>query len=188
MTSGVTPGAAVEEGEELFHIVDPDVVYVVGAIPEVDAVSMKATSGVELHIPGRSEVLALNGERGFRISLSAAVDPRTRTVPIVFQVANEDGVLLVGQTVRLVLITEEAQSTLSVPVTALVEEGNQSVVYVQVDGESFARRPLEIGLRVRDHVEVLGGLREGERVVTRGAYEVRLASLSGQIPAEGHVH
>jgi len=182
--SNATPGAAVETGEKLFQIVDPDLVYVVGAVPEAEVHRVRETIGVELHIPGRDEPVVLNS----RVSLGAAVDPASRTVPIVYQVENREGLLLVGQAVSLVLVTHEALSALSIPMTALVDEGGQSIVYVQVGGEDFARRQLDIGIRDRDYVQVLSGLGEGERIVTRGAYEVRLASLSGTIPAEGHVH
>jgi multidrug efflux pump subunit AcrA (membrane-fusion protein) len=136
----------------------------------------------------RDEPLILNAKHGSRVSLGAAVDPASHTVPIVYQVENRDGLLLVGQAVSLVLVTHEALSALSIPVTALVDEGGQSIVYVQVGGEDFARRQLEFGIRDRNYVQVLSGLEESDRVVTRGAYEIRLASLSGQIPAEGHVH
>ena len=188
ISSEATPGEAVEEGQELFQIVDPSVVYVVGAIPETVIPRFVETMGVELMIPGRDGSVSLTGDRGSQISMGASVDPTSRTVPVVYQVRNDDGLLLVGQAVSLRLITEEVTSTISVPASALVNEGGREVAYVHVGGESFARRPLVVGLRDRDYVQILAGLQEGERVVTRGAYEVRLASLSGQVPAEGHVH
>jgi hypothetical protein len=45
-----------------------------------------------------------------------------------------------------------------------------------------------LGDRNGEYVEVLKGLSERERVVTVGAYQVRLASLSSQLPAHGHEH
>jgi multidrug efflux pump subunit AcrA (membrane-fusion protein) len=57
-----------------------------------------------------------------------------------------------------------------------------------VEGESFERRPLRLGLRANGWVEVLEGVAAGERVVTTGAYEVRLAGASGALPAHGHAH
>ncbi len=77
---------------------------------------------------------------------------------------------------------------LAVPASAIVDEGAEQVVFVEVSGERFARRVVQIGVRDRDLVEVVSGLAPGERVVTRGAWQVRLAGASGAIPAHGHAH
>jgi len=59
---------------------------------------------------------------------------------------------------------------------------------VQAGGETFERRPLRLGIRAGGYVQILEGVQPGERVVHRGAYLVRLAAMSSQIPAHGHVH
>ncbi len=79
------------------------------------------------------------------------------------------------------------QGTL-VPESALMEDyGNYSVM-VQLSGESFERRPISIGKRNGKNVEVLKGLQVGDVVVTTGAYQVKMASMSGSTPAHGHEH
>jgi multidrug efflux pump subunit AcrA (membrane-fusion protein) len=57
-----------------------------------------------------------------------------------------------------------------------------------VSGETFEKRELTPGIRDGHWVQVLDGLSEGERVVTKGAMAIRLASVSGVIPAHGHAH
>jgi multidrug efflux pump subunit AcrA (membrane-fusion protein) len=59
---------------------------------------------------------------------------------------------------------------------------------VQLGGETFEKRDLTLGIRDGDWVQVLSGVKEGERVVTKGAYAVKLASMSSAIPAHGHAH
>ena len=76
----------------------------------------------------------------------------------------------------------------AVPESAIVDDGGRPVVFVQLEGEKFARRPVTLGNRESGYVQVLEGVRPGERVVTRGAYLIRLAAMSNQIPAHGHVH
>lgn len=77
---------------------------------------------------------------------------------------------------------------LVVPESALLEDyGNYSVV-VQLSGESFEMRNITIGKRNGSEVEVLSGLKEGEVVVTTGAFQVKMASMSGNAPAHGHAH
>jgi membrane fusion protein, heavy metal efflux system len=75
-----------------------------------------------------------------------------------------------------------------VPTSALVDEDGRAVVFVQLSGETFEKRDLELGIRDGAYVQILSGVSEGERVVTQGAYAIRLASVSTTIPAHGHSH
>ena len=75
-----------------------------------------------------------------------------------------------------------------IPVNALLEDYGSYSVIVQLSGESFERRPVQIGKRNGENVEVLEGLQVGEVVVTTGAYQVKMASMSGSTPAHGHEH
>ena len=75
-----------------------------------------------------------------------------------------------------------------IPVNALLEDYGSFSVIVQVSGESFERRPIKIGKRNGENVEILQGLEIGEFVVTTGAYQVKMASMSGSAPAHGHEH
>lgn len=80
------------------------------------------------------------------------------------------------------------QKALLIPTNALLEDyGNYSVI-VQLSGESFERRPVVIGRTNGNQVEIIKGLSIGEVVVTEGAYQVKMASMSGQVPAHGHAH
>ncbi len=85
------------------------------------------------------------------------------------------------------LLTGAREQTRAVPVSALVDDGGRQVVFVQASGESFERRPVTPGPRDAGFVAV-DGVSAGDRVVVRGAPLVRLASLSTQVPAHGHVH
>jgi multidrug efflux pump subunit AcrA (membrane-fusion protein) len=67
-------------------------------------------------------------------------------------------------------------------------EAGRPYVFVQLGGERFARRFIEIVSRDGDLVGIKSGVTPGERVVTRGAYDVQLASAAKELPAEGHVH
>jgi multidrug efflux pump subunit AcrA (membrane-fusion protein) len=69
-----------------------------------------------------------------------------------------------------------------------VDDAGRPIVFVQTEGESFVRRPVTLGAREGGIVQVKHGIRAGERVVTKGAALIRLASMSSQVPAHGHVH
>jgi multidrug efflux pump subunit AcrA (membrane-fusion protein) len=76
----------------------------------------------------------------------------------------------------------------TVPSSAVLDDNGTPVAYVQIGGEEFERRVLTLGPTDGEYVLVLDGVREGEMVVTTGAYQVRLASLSGNEFAGGHAH
>ena len=74
------------------------------------------------------------------------------------------------------------------PRSAIIDDGGQPVVYVQTGGESFARRPVRLGMRGVDYIAVDAGLKAGERVVHRGAYRLRLAAADPAETGHGHAH
>jgi multidrug efflux pump subunit AcrA (membrane-fusion protein) len=122
------------------------------------------------------------------VSVGSVVDPRTRTVPLWFEVENEDGSLKVGSNARADVRTGEARTGVVIPRSALLDEDGRTIAYVQPEGESFAKRALELGGLDGEQALVLSGIDAGERVVTGAAYQVRLASLSTSLPAHGHEH
>ena len=82
----------------------------------------------------------------------------------------------------------ESAPTPVVPAAAIVDDAGRPIVFVQREGETFERRAVTLGARSGDQVQILEGVAAGDRVVTAGAYLVRLASLSTSVPAHGHVH
>ena len=75
-----------------------------------------------------------------------------------------------------------------IPKNALLEDYGQYSVIVQTSGEQFERRMVSVGRQNGALVEITRGLESGEVVVTTGAYQVKMASMSGQAPAHGHAH
>lgn len=121
------------------------------------------------------------------VSVGAAVDEATRTVPVVFEFANPGG-LRVGSFASVELHLGVAREVLAVPETALLRDAGRWVAYVQLEGEAFERRLIEPGERAGGWVEIVGGLAAGDRVVTAGAYQVKLAAAGGAVPGHGHAH
>jgi len=184
-----TPGAFLEEGRELFHVVDLDRLWLEVQIPEADIGRVRDTTGAWFEIEGFDRRFEVDRATGGRIvSLGGVVDPRRRTVPLVFELPNPNRALRVGMFARVRVLTGESNGGVVVPVAAVVDEDGRDVVYVQTGGESFERRFVGLGIRDGAFVQVLKGLAAGDRVVTDGAYLIRLAAASTSIPAHGHAH
>jgi cobalt-zinc-cadmium efflux system membrane fusion protein len=177
-------GANVSAGTVLFQIVDPVNIHVVGQIPEADTGRARTVTSAEIEIAGQADRAPV----GKLVSLGRVLDPASRTLPITFTFDNTRLALPVGRTVVLYLLTNATTSSPVVPSAAVVDDAGRPIVFVQREGESFERRAVTVGIRSGGLVQVTEGLKPGERVVTKGAYLVRLAALSTTVPAHGHVH
>jgi membrane fusion protein, heavy metal efflux system len=182
--SQATAGASVEEGQRLYKIVAADTVHVVANIPEADAMRLRQVSGGEVEIPELNQPLKL----GRAISVGRIVDPVSRTLSVIYEVSNTRHLLAIGQAIFLRLYTSAKVTGTAVPASAVIDDGGRPVVFVQAAGESFERRPVRLGKQDDSYLQVIDGIKPGERVVTQGAYLIRLSALSAQIPAHGHVH
>ena len=180
-----TLGASYDEGAPLFKIVRTDRVELKAQVPAADAAASRDIVGLALEIPGRADPVVLQPHH---IHDAGVIDPTTRALPVQFEVDNPGGQLLIGQTGTAVLYQRQRQRAPAVPKAAVLLEAGRPYVFVQVSGERFARRYVEIAARDGDWIGVKSGLKTGDRVVTRGAYDVQLASAAKGLPAEGHVH
>jgi len=181
-----TPGSFVAEGQALLVAADLGRLWLEAHVPEHQAPTLGTPGGVWFVVPGSGEVVEV-GADGF-ITVAGRIDPASRTLPVVFAVDNPGERLPLGAFVEAHLITGEAHEALAVPGTAVLYEAGQAVVYVEAEGERFERRPVELGVHDGGYIEVVRGVAAGERVVSRGAYLVRLAAASGAVPAHGHAH
>jgi cobalt-zinc-cadmium efflux system membrane fusion protein len=180
-----TLGASYDEGAPLFRIVRTDRVELRAQVPASDAGSTRGVASLGFEIPGRPDPIVLQPHH---IHDAGIIDPQTRALPVQFEVANPGGQLLIGQTGTAVLYKSDRVRTPAVPRAAVLFEAGRPYVFIQVGGERFTRRYVEIATRDGDLVGIKSGLQLGERVVIKGAYEVQLASAAKGLPAEGHVH
>jgi membrane fusion protein, heavy metal efflux system len=180
-----TLGASYDEGAPLFRIVRTDRVELRAQIPATDVSAARRPHDVAFEIPGRADPLPLRTEH---MHDAGVVDPKTGALPMQFEVENRDGELLVGQNGTAILFARERERVPAVPKAAVLFEAGRPYVFVQIGGERFLRRYVDVAVSDGDRIGLKGGVAVGDRVVTRGAYEVQLASAAKGLPAEGHVH
>ncbi len=180
----ITPGSRVEAGAELFTIIDPSVVWLEVNVPAASAPLVGRASGATFQIEG----LAPTFRARRTVSLGSIVDSLSRTVQVLYEIANPDGAIRVGANATVSVGTGRQVDGVIVPTSAILDEDGRPIAYVQPDGETFEKRELTLGGSDGGFTLVLAGIAEGERVVSGAAYQVRLASLSTAVPAEGHAH
>jgi membrane fusion protein, heavy metal efflux system len=180
----LAPGSRVDAGAELFTVVDPSVVWVEANVPASEAARVSAKSEATFRVPGADAPRRVRRT----VSVGSVIDSVSRTVPVIYEVANPDGALKVGMNAQVAVGTGQQAEGVVVPSSAILEEDGRPVAYIQPEGERFEKRELQVGGASGDRTLVLSGIKAGERVVTGAAYQVRLASLSTSVPAHGHEH
>ena len=178
-------GERVAAGTSLLTILDPRQLYLVLHVPAADVGVLEGVSSATFVPEGSRDV-----QRTERlVSVGAALDPGRRAVPVTFRVDNTPGTLKAGMLVTGRLLSGEPEPALAVPARAIVDEDGLLVAYVQIGGETFERRALAVGASDGEWTVVLSGVRPGERVVTRGQYQIKLSSLNtSEISDHGHPH
>jgi cobalt-zinc-cadmium efflux system membrane fusion protein len=182
--SSAVSGANVEAGKILFRIVDIESLLVSGVVPESDFAKLRQLSGAEIEMPDTGQLRPANR----LVAIGRLVDPATRTVPVTYEVDNRDQRLAVNQNVFLRLLLTPAERMPAIPESAIIDDAGRPVVFVQKGGETFLRRPVKLGVHNGGMVQVLEGVNPGDRVVTKGAYLIRLSTMSNSVPAHGHIH
>ncbi|HSR68387.1 MAG TPA: efflux RND transporter periplasmic adaptor subunit [Acidobacteriota bacterium] len=180
-------GQSVDSRQELFRIINLDQAWINAQVSESEMPRLKALNGALLDLPG-GEQIRLEASR--LVDVGSVVDPASRTVPVIWQAPNPGGLLRAGMLLEVRMRTDDdTPAAVAIPSQAVLIEDDKLVVYVQVSGESFARRIVRTGARDASWTQVIEGLEEGERVVVEGAYEVALAARAGDASAaHGHAH
>jgi RND family efflux transporter MFP subunit len=180
-------GAFVNEGAPLLHIANTGKLWLDARVPESDIGRLGKPSGAAFTVDGYDQGFAIDiGRNGSLIAVGGMVDAQTRTVPVIFEFANPERLLRLGLTARIQVFAGSGQEAVLIPASAVQDENGAQVVYVQIGGARFERRIVQTGARDGDRIAVISGLEAGQRVVSKGAYLVRLST--SKAAAAGHAH
>ena len=173
----VGPGQYIQAGASnaVFSIGDLSTVWLVADVPETDVPFIERGQTVEVR------VLALPGQvfKAKLTAIGAQVDPVTRRVPVRATLANPDGKLKPQMFASFSIITSGESQAPAVAEEAIVREGDQAHVWVVTQNNALVVRPIRIGRSSDGMVEVVSGLKPGERVVTRGSLFIDRAARPG---------
>ena len=160
-----TIGATVGSDASLFKIIDLSRVWIDANVFEKDLERVRRGQEVKVSVsafPGSSF-------SGTVILVSSVVDPETRSVKVRTEVPNPDGRLKPDMFVNVEIITDLHRAAISIPQSAVLNDGGKTVVFV-ADGEGYKRRVVITGIQSGDRVEIRDGLNAGDKVVVKGNY------------------
>ena len=173
-------GEQVSPGDAIIEVSNLDTVYVEAPIFERD-----------LSVLGGSRTATFTTSaypqqfNGSVLDIGATINEQTRAANVIFVVENAGRALRLGMQANVQLDAEQTVTAMMVPKEAVLEHEGKRIVYVLLSGEEFHRREVTVGDEYGDKIAVLTGLEKGERVVTQGAYQLKLQELR---PAEPGAH
>jgi Cu(I)/Ag(I) efflux system membrane fusion protein len=181
---GISVGTAVDPSTELVTVADLSTVWILAEVPESDAPAVTVGTPAKLEFPGSGRT-AFTARVGF---IYPTLSEGTRTLRVRLVVSNRGGVLRPG-----LYGTAEFQiasrRVLMVPRDAVVDTGRAQHVFVATAPGRFEPRPVTLGARLADRVEIQRGLTEGERIVAAGVFLLDSESrLRASGAGTGHSH
>lgn len=162
----VGPGQYLQAGggTAVFTIADPSSVWLLANVREADAGSVHLGQPMEVHVPAYP-----NRAFDARITYVAAlVDPVTHRLPVRAEIENRDRALKPEMFANFRIKTSETSQSPAIPEAAVVYEGDAAHVWVVQGNGSVAYRAIRTGRTNDGLIEVLDGLKPGERIVTKG--------------------
>ena len=159
---GVNVGDMASSSSALFSIVDISRMVARANVPVNQAALLRRGQSATIKGP--------DGDIAGKVTVvSPAVDANTTTVQIWVEAANTDEVLKLGSTVTISIDAGAVPDAVVVPVAALLtsDEGGEKVMVALADGTARERK-VETGIRNGDDVQILSGVKPGERVITSG--------------------
>ncbi len=167
--SGVVSSRNIKLGQHLmagapaFKITDTSKLIAYLRIPQIELSKISAGDAARVRVDAMPEA-----EFAATIArISPTIDPLNGTFKATAIIENQDGYLAPGMFGRFNVAYEKHSDALLIPAAALIEEDDETVVYVVNDG-SANRRAIEVGIESDGLVEVLRGLEANEKIVITG--------------------
>jgi len=160
-----TIGATVGSDANVFKIIDISSVWIDANVFEKDLERVRRGQEVKVFVPAFPGV----SFSGRVILVSSVVDPETRSVKVRTEVPNPEGRLKPDMFANVQIITDLHRTAISIPQSAVLDDGGKSVVFV-AEGNGYAKRGVNIGIQGNGRVEIIEGLQAGDKVVVKGNY------------------
>lgn len=165
----ISPGQVIARNTTLTWLVDLEIVKAEFNVPERFLSEIKVGQSIQLVVAAYPKE-KFRGEVYF---LAPQVDPNTRTLLMKARIPNADHHLKPGMFANLDLTLTLRQEAIVIPESALMSQGDRTSVYViGADGNAQVR-PVKVGMRIPNQIEILTGLEPGEKVVAEGIQKVR---------------
>ena len=183
----VKEGDYVTVGQPLASVTQNRRLFLRADVSEKYYSYLHTISSANFCTPYNNKVYALKDLNGRMLSYGKASGENGYYIPATFEFDNKGGVIP-GSYVEVFLISSPMENVISLPHSALTEEQGSFFIYLQLDEEGYRKQLVTLGADNGECVQILSGVKAGDRVVTQGAYQVKLASATNAIPGHSHEH
>lgn len=183
----VNEGDYVTVGQPLISITQNRKLFLRAEVSERYYKYLKNIITANIQTPYDDQVYHLQELNGRVLSFGKAAGNNSYYIPITFEFDNR-GEILPGSYVTVYLLSSPMENVIALPRTALTEEQGLYFVYLQLDAECYKKQEVTLGADNGCEVQILSGLHSGDKVVTEGSYQVKLAGATNAIPAHSHEH
>jgi HlyD family secretion protein len=161
----VYPGETAPSGSPIITVMNVSQVVAKTHVSQQEAAQMKVGDPAIVSTPEVPEA------KGKVTLVSPALDPNSTTVEVWVQVPNPQGTLKPGASAKVDIVTETVANAIVAPATALLtgSDGSTSVMLLNTDNK-VSRKKVKVGIRDAGNMQVLDGLKKGDRIVTVGAF------------------
>ncbi|HLP77223.1 MAG TPA: efflux RND transporter periplasmic adaptor subunit [Candidatus Paceibacterota bacterium] len=175
-----TTGELVDKSKTIYTISDPTQLWAIAEVKERDI------SAVKLDQDAAFTTLAFPDEKfhGKVVLIGNQVETGSRTVEVRIAVDNADGRLKPGMFADVEIVTTILDNVLLIPDNSLETDGENQIVFVALDGNKFEKRVVKLGLEQAGRVQILAGVKAGEKIVTGGGFILKSEMLKGQLGEE----
>lgn len=182
----VSEGQYVEVGQPLVTVTKNQKLQLRADVSERYYKDLKTIGSANFRTPYDKQVHQLSSLGGRLVSYGRSAGNQGYYIPVNFEF-NNIGDIIEGSYVEVFLLGTERQNVISIPLSSVIENQGLYYVYIQLDAEGYKKQEVKLGANDGKNVEIVSGLKTGDKVVSRGAYHVHLASASASIP-HGHEH
>jgi RND family efflux transporter MFP subunit len=153
-------------GTPLITVMDTSQVIAKAHIPQPDASLLKVGDKATLTVPGESDPI-----EGKVTVISPALDPNSTTVEVWVQAANKRQRLKPGTSVQLSMLAQTVDQAVAVPAASVLtaQDGTTAVMLVGPDNRAH-QTPVKTGIRDGDRMQIVDGVKPGDKVILAGAY------------------
>ena len=150
----------------LLTVMDISQVIAKAHIPQPEAAALKVGDKATITAPGDEEPV-----EGKVTMISPALDPNSTTVEVWVQAKNPKAKLRPGTSVQLSMMAQTVTDALVIPAVALLtgDDGATTVMVIDKDDKAH-QNPVKVGIRQGDQIQIVDGLKAGDRVVASGSY------------------
>lgn len=181
----VKQGDYVDVGQPLMTISQNKHLYLRAEVPESSYGMLSQITSANFKTSYNQQVYQLSSMGGKLLTYGKASSMESAFIPVTFEFDNRNGVIP-GAFAEIYLLTTQRPNVLSVPISAITEEQGVYFIYIQEEAAHYRKQEVKLGESDGTRVEILSGLKSGEKVVIQGAIHVKLAASTMEIPGHSH--